>query len=82
MVVFGLLFTEDFLEVVEFFRDTAAALFLTKSAKKERKSQKNPDHPNFIPSLEDPSKIHKIRWFMGFENHRKSLIYKIASEAS
>ena len=36
--MFGLLFTqedEDFLEVVEFFRDTAAALFLTKSAKKE-----------------------------------------------
>ena len=39
VVVFGLLFTdEDFLEVVEFFRDTAAALFLTKSAKRKKEN--------------------------------------------
>ena len=34
------LLVEDFLEVVEFFRDTAAALFLTKSANEKKINMK------------------------------------------
>ena len=48
--MFGLLLTEDFLEVVEFFRDTAAALFLTKSAKTDKILLKNHHNSfNFSP---------------------------------
>ena len=64
-MVFGLLFTEDFLEVVEFFRDTAAALFLTKSANENQHEMSHLtrcfDHPRDILSSKDGRNFSQVK---------------------